>query len=93
MTKAEMVKMVASEESITQASTGRVIDAVFRLITEALEEDGRVELGGFGVFRVVTRRACSRPNPQDRTKIVHTPERNTVKFRPNPRLKRGVNRL
>ena len=93
MTKAEMIKAVAAEEGITQASTGRVINAVFRLIAEALEEDGRVELGGFGVFRVVTRRACSRPNPQDRTKIVHTPERNTVKFRPSPRLKRGVNRL
>ena len=67
MTKREMVKMVANEEGITQVSTGRVINAVFRLIAEALEEDGRVEIGGFGVFRVVTRRACSRPNPQNRT--------------------------
>ena len=90
MTKAEMIKAVAAEEGITQASTGRVINAVFRLIAEALEEDGRVELGGFGVFRVVTRRACSRPNPQDRTKIVHTPERHTVKFRPSPKLKAVV---
>ena len=90
MTKAEMVKMVASEESITQASTGRVIDAVFRLITEALEEDGRVELGGFGVFTVVTRAACSRPNPQNRMKIVHTPKRHTITFRPSPKLKAVV---
>ena len=90
MTKTEMVKMVANEEGITQASTGRVINAVFRLIAEALEENGRVEIGGFGVFRVVTRRACSRPNPQDRTKIVHTPKRHTVKFRPSLKLKAVV---
>ena len=91
MTKTEMVKMVANEEGITQASTGRVINAVFRLIAEALEEDGRVELGGFGVFRVVTRAACSRPNPQNRTKIVHTPKRHTITFRPSPALKNLVN--
>ena len=91
MTKAEMIKAVAAEEGITQASTGRVINAVFRLIAEALEEDGRVEIGGFGVFTVVTRAACSRPNPQNRTKIVHTPKRHTITFRPSPALKNLVN--
>ena len=90
MTKAEMIKAVAAEEGITQASTGRVINAVFRLIAEALEEDGRVEIGGFGVFTVVTRAACSRPNPQNRTEIINTPERNTVKFRPSLKLKAVV---
>ena len=93
MTKTEMVSVMAAREGVTQASVGRIINHALDLIVGALCEDGRVELGGFGVFRVVTRRACSRPNPQDRTKIVHIPERNTVKFRPNPRLKRGVNRL
>ena len=90
MTKAEMIKAVAAEEGITQASTGRVINAVFRLIAEALEEDGRVEIGGFGVFSVVTRAACSRPNPQNRREIINIPERNTVKFRPSPKLKKAV---
>jgi len=70
---------------------GRIINHALDLIVGALCEDGRVELGGFGVFRVVTRAACSRPNPRDRTKIVHTPERHTITFRPSPALKNLVN--
>lgn len=90
MNKPELIKAAAEEAQLTQAAAGRVIDATFRLITEALEEDGRVEIGGFGVFKVFTSAAVSRPNPQDRTKMVHTPARNTVKFKPSPKLKAAV---
>lgn len=90
MTKPEMIKAIAAEVGITQADTGRVIDAAIRLITEALEMEGRIEVGGFGVFKVFQSAAVSRPNPQDRTKMVHTPARNTVKFHPSPKLKAAV---
>ena len=90
MTKTEMVKMVAAREGITQASVGRIINHALDLIVGALCEGGRVELGGFGVVRVVTRAACSRPNPQNRTEIVHTSKRHTITFRPSPKLKAVV---
>lgn len=45
---------------------------------------------GFGVFLKVRQEAVDRPNPQDRTKMVHTPARNTVRFRPAPALKAAV---
>jgi DNA-binding protein HU-beta len=90
MTKVEMIKAVAGGEGVTQASVGRIINHALELIARALMEDGRVELGGFGVFTVVTRAACNRTNMHDRTKIVHTPERNTVKFRPSPKLRAAV---
>lgn len=91
MTKPEMVRVIAAEEGISQASVGRVIDATVRLIKEALMDAGRIEVGGLGVFRVKENAAVSRPNPQDRTKMVDTPARNTVKFRPSPKLKALVN--
>lgn len=90
MTKPEMIKEIAAEEGITQAAAGRVLDVTIRLITLALEEDGRIEIGGLGVFKVFTSAAVSRPNPQDRTKMIDTPERNTVKFKPAPALKKAV---
>ena len=90
MIKAEMVSVMAAREGVTQASVGRIINHALDLIVGALCEDGRVELGGFGVFSVVTRVACSRPNPQNRREIINTPERNTVKFRPSLKLKAVV---
>lgn len=90
MTKPEMVKAIAAQEGLTQASVGRVIEGVIRLIKESLMDDGRIEVGGLGVFKVKESAAVSRPNPQDRTKMVHTPVRNTVKFKPGPALKVAV---
>ena len=87
MTKSELVKAVAEEVGITQADTERILKGLVWMISEALQVEGRFELGGFGVFKKVKRAAVSRPNPQDRGKIIHTPERNTVKFSPAPALK------
>jgi integration host factor subunit beta len=91
MNKPEMIRAIAAEEGITQAAVGRIIGTIIRLISDALMDDGRIEIGGFGVFKIFQSAAVSRPNPQDRTKIIHTPARNTVKFSPSPALKAVVN--
>lgn len=87
MTKSELVRVVAANVGITQADVERVINFVVLAISGALAQEGRFELGGFGVFKKAKRAAVSRPNPQDRSKTIHTPARNTVKFRPGPKLK------
>ena len=90
MTKPEMIKSIAAEVGVTQADAGRVIDATIRLISESIQQDGRCDIAGFGVFKKFRQAAASRPNPQDRSKLVHTPARNTVKFKPCPTLKAAV---
>jgi len=87
MTKTELIAAVAYGEGISKVSAGRVINHALQLIAESCLYEGRCELAGFGVFTKVRRAACSRPNPQDRSKMVDTPARNTVKFRPAPPLK------
>ncbi len=90
MNKMELVKSVSVEVGLTQADVERTINSATNLISEAIQHDGRCEIGGFGTFTKVKRAACSRPNPQDRTKMVDTPARNTVKFKPCPKLKAAV---
>ena len=90
MTKPEMIKAAARFTGITQADAERVINYTLGLISESIQQDGRCEIGGFGVFKKFRQAAVSRPNPQDRTKIVNTPARNTVKFKPCPTLKAAV---
>jgi DNA-binding protein HU-beta len=87
MTKPEMITSVAQQVGITKADAERAINHTIQLISGAIQKDGRIEIGGFGVFKVFRSAAVSRPNPQDRTKIIHTPARNTVKFKPGPALK------
>jgi DNA-binding protein HU-beta len=80
MTKAELIKSIASELGITQTDTGSVLDSFVRAISKALRKDGRFELSGFGVFKVVLRAPATRVNPQDRSKTIHTPAHHTVRF-------------
>ena len=91
MTKTELFAAVANGEGISKVSAGRIINDALRLIAESCLHEGRCELAGFGVFTKVRRAACSRPNPQDRSKMVETPARQTVKFRPSPTFKALVN--
>lgn len=91
MTKVEMIASMAQRAGITKADAERVINCTMELIATAIQEDGRCDVAGFGVFLKVRQEAVSRPNPQDRTKTVHTPARNTVRFRPAPALKATVN--
>ena len=91
MLKPELVAAVAARVGITKADTERVINSTMQLIAGAIQKDGRFMLADFGVFTKVRRKATDRPNPQDRSKRVLTPARNTVTFRPSPALKELVN--
>jgi DNA-binding protein HU-beta len=90
MTKPELVAVVAKEVGITKADAERAINFTFLSIAGAIQREGRFDYHGFGVFKKVRQAAVSRPNPQDRTKTVHTPARNTVKFKAAPALKAVV---
>ena len=91
MLKPELIKSVAKQVGITQADAERAINFTIQLITGSIKEDGRFMLADFGVFKMVRRKATDRPIPQDRTKTVHTPAHNTVKFTPAPALKKLMN--
>jgi nucleoid DNA-binding protein len=90
MTKPELIKTVASVTGLTQVDAENAITCTMGWIAEAIAEDGRFEYPSFGVFKKVTRKACERPNPQDRSKKIKCPAWNTVTFRPAPALKELV---
>ena len=67
-----------------------MIDSTIEAITEALVEDGSVQLAGFGVLKVATRGAREGINPLTR-EAIQIPERKTVVFRAGKLLKTAVN--
>ena len=52
MTKAELVERVANQIHLTKKQTEVVVNTVFSSITESLAEGKKVELRGFGSFRI-----------------------------------------
>ncbi len=67
MTKAELVERVAGQINLTKKQTEVVVNTVFQSITESLSEGKKVELRGFGSFRVRSSNARIGRNPKSGT--------------------------
>ncbi len=64
MTKAEMIEKVSSKINLTKKDTERVVKIVFGSIIQALAQGDKVELRGFGTFRVRSRESRDGRNPR-----------------------------
>ena len=69
MTKAELVERVANQINLTKKQTEVVVNTVFSSITESLSEGKKVELRGFGSFRIRQRNARIGRNPKSGQKV------------------------
>ena len=63
---AALVEEVAHVAGLTKKRTEAIVETMFRSIAEALHQGEKVELRGFGSFRLRRRGAAQRPQPQDR---------------------------
>ena len=69
MTKAELVEKVANQINLTKKQTEVVVNTVFSSITDSLAEGKKVELRGFGSFRIRQRNARVGRNPKPGQKV------------------------
>jgi integration host factor subunit beta len=69
MTKAELVAKVASQINLTKKQTEVVVNTVFHSITESLSQGKKVELRGFGSFRIRERNPRTGRNPKSGVKV------------------------
>lgn len=91
MTKADLVELVAVQVRLTKKDTEVVIDTILESISRALasNDDGKVELRGFGSFRTRQRRARQGRNPQSGD-AVHVPPKRIPFFKPGKELRRLI---
>ncbi len=64
MTKAELVARVAAKIPLTKKQTEVIVDMFLTSITEALSRGEKVELRGFGSFRIRHRSSREGRNPK-----------------------------
>lgn len=70
MNKSELISVVADKVNATKKEAEGMVNAVFEAIIEALKEDDKVVLTGFGTFEVHERAARTGRNPQTGEEIL-----------------------
>lgn len=90
MTKAELVEEVAKVSDLTKKHSEVIVNTVFQSIIEALHEDDKIELRGFGSFRIRRRRSRQGRNPKTGDKV-SVPAKKIPYFKPGKELKELIN--
>lgn len=89
MTKADLVEHVATEANLPRKQADEVVQVVLEGIISALHRDEKVELRGFGSFRVRQRGARIGRNPKTGEKVQVPPKRIPY-FKPGKHLREAL---
>jgi len=92
MTKADLVEEVVRVSSVSKKHAEIIVNTVFSSIIEALQQDDKIELRGFGSFRVRRRRSRQGRNPKTGDRV-EVPEKRIPYFKPGKELKDLINGL
>jgi len=90
MTKAELVEQVAGRIKLSKKETELIVNTVFNSITDALSRGDKVELRGFGSFKVKTRDPREGRNPKT-GQSVSIPAKRVPFFKAGKELRELVN--
>jgi integration host factor subunit beta len=69
MTKADLVEKVADTLKLTKKEAEAIVTIIFQSITDSLSKGDKVELRGFGSFRVRERNARIGRNPKSGERV------------------------
>ena len=89
MTKAELVEQVSKASDLTKKHAEIIVKTVFDSIIEALHKDQKIELRGFGSFRIRQRRSRQGRNPKTGEKV-YVPAKKIPYFKPGKELRERV---
>lgn len=90
MLKRDLINAVAEEmPGFLKKDLDQSVDIMLEGILNALEENRRVEIRGFGSFSVRERKARTTKNPRT-GKVMHIPPRKNVHFTMSKSLKDGL---
>ena len=89
MTKAELVEKVASTIKLSQKETEVIVGIILQSITESLSAGDKVELRGFGSFRIRERKSRIGRNPKS-GELVEVPAKKVPFFKAGKELRERV---
>ena len=90
MTKVDLVDEVVRVAKVNKKHAEIIVNTVFSSIVEALHQEEKIELRGFGSFRVRRRRPRQGRNPKTGDRV-EVPEKRIPYFKPGKELKDLIN--
>src|SRR3954466_10985892 len=90
MTKADLVNDVANAAELTKKDAERLVEIVFESIIDSLNSGEKIELRGFGSFRVRSRGARRGRNPKTGDPV-DIPAKRVPYFKAGKELKELIN--
>ena len=90
MTKADLIDEVSKVSNLTKKETETIVNTIFDNITDALRKGDKVELRGFGSFRIRYRNSRKGRNPKTGSSV-DVPEKRVPFFKVGKRLRELVN--
>ena len=91
MNRKELIAALAAKTSVTKADADRQVLTLIEIISKTLEEGGKINLNGFGIFEVRERAARIGRNPGTGETIRIKPAR-VPAFKAGTSLKATLNR-
>jgi integration host factor subunit beta len=91
MTKAELIEEVSRVSNLTKKHSEIIVDTVFKSVINALHRGEKIELRGFGSFRIRQRESRKGRNPKTGEKV-DVPAKKVPYFKPGKELKELINR-
>lgn len=90
MTKAELVEEVSRTVQLTKKQAEMIVNVVFDSIVESLRSGEKIELRGFGSFRLRSRKSRTGRNPKTGARV-EVPSKKIPYFKPGKELKELIN--
>ena len=90
MTKADLVDEVSAATELSRKDSEVIVEALFDSVVKALKNSDKLEVRGFGSFRIRKRKARQGRNPKTGEKV-DVPEKKVPYFKPSKELKDLIN--
>ena len=90
MTKADIVEIISANTGITKIETEAVVNGFLDTVIESLKQGEKIELRGFGTFKVVKRAQRIARNPKTNQEVT-VPEQHVPVLKVSKDFKTSVN--
>jgi len=90
MTKADIIERIHERVGFSKKEASEVVESVFEVMKNQLEDGDTVKLSGFGKFVINDKGSRKGRNPQSGEEIVITGRR-VLSFKPSQVLKKTIN--
>jgi integration host factor subunit beta len=91
MNKSQLIELLAKHEGVAVKNTASVVNVVFDSIGESLGDGNRVEIRGFGSFKVKNYSSYQGRNPKT-GEVIHVGEKKLPFFKVGKELKQRVDK-